>query len=454
MPTIRIRLAVPLNLFLNAKEPGLLNLPSLSFNHDESEILVTLKGGEPMELRGSKSDEPHFCTIHQCQIEIREKNDSPKFLELVESKKFGELANLLMPIVNRTLAAIRNFGWVTTAREYRPEDKPEKLLRAWEAKARVRGKWREVAPNPKRGPLDPYGLFILEENVERSSLSVSHWRDIEQALVEDLKPNPEQEFLTNSLQHLERDNNPRLALIEATVCLEIVLSECVRLYLGVRRHFDKKKINDVLNNVGLTSKVGLLIDSLLSFNDRSRGRLDEVLKGIGWRNKIIHHDGHIPSSVPAEGVRDAIYAMLNLALILGRKRDELRAEPEVQKISAAIAERFRCPQPEVEVLRYHEISATFSYQTRASSYLRPLGSPPPTEHDIPDQAGLQVIVDGLAARLQERDPYFDVKKHLSAKFQRGMIGAFVFATFEKGEWKRMTEPDLRISAVITPPRQA
>lgn len=239
MQTIRVRLSVPLNLFLNAKHASLLN-PSLDYDYADSEIRVTLKGGEPVELTASKSDEPHFRTIYQCQIEIREKSDPPKFLQLVESKNFTELLNSLIPIVNRTLAAIRNFGWVTTAKEYKPEEKPETLLQAWRAKARINGKWREIAPKPKRDEAGLYGLFTLNENTERGSLSIAHWRDIEQALVEGLKPNPEQEFLTNSLQHL-RESNLRLALIEATVCLEIVLSDCVRLYLEVRRHFDKKK---------------------------------------------------------------------------------------------------------------------------------------------------------------------------------------------------------------------
>jgi hypothetical protein len=294
-----------------------------------------------------------------------------------------------------------------------------------------------------------YGFLTLEENVERGSLSIGHWLDIEQALVEGLKPNPEQEFLTNSLQHMERDKNPRLALIEATVCLEIVLSECVRLYLGVKRHFDKKKIDDVLNNVGLTSKVGLLADSLLSFNDGSRQRLDQVLKGIRWRNKIIHHSGHIPPSVPADEVKDTIYAMLNLALTLGSKRDELRAEPEMEKISAAMASQFQCPRPEIQVMKYHGIAATFSFQSKAPLYLRAVGRSLPEDDKIPDQNGLQQIVDGLASKLKERDPYFDTKKHLSAKFQRGMIGGFVFANFEKGVWKHMTEPEFNPSISVT-----
>jgi hypothetical protein len=127
---MRIRLNVPLNLFLNANEPSLLD-PSLSFDHDNFKLRVTLKGGPPLRVEKNDDDEPHFRAISQCQIEINEKDDSRAgLLKLVESKSYPELVSLLIPIVNRTLAAVRNFGWVTTAREYKPEHKPENLLRA------------------------------------------------------------------------------------------------------------------------------------------------------------------------------------------------------------------------------------------------------------------------------------------------------------------------------------
>ena len=321
--TLRIRLNIPLNLFLNSNDPNLLD-PSLSFYQDNLEIRVSLKGGEPLLLY--TGDEPHYRTISQCQIEIRDPDR--RLHGPLDSKNYQELANVLMPIVNRTLAAIRNFGWVTTAREYKPEQKPEALLRTWDARFRTEGQWRAIAPKVEKDPFDFLGLSALEENIQRGSLSVNQWKDIEQALVEDLKPKPEQEFLTNSLQHL-REENLRLALIEATVCLEIVLSQALQLHLEVKRFFSKKRIEAVLNNVGLTSRVGLLVDSIFAHNERSGLRLDKVLQAINWRNKIIHHTGHIPSSVPTDEARDCIYAMLNLSLKLGEKREKLRVEPEL-----------------------------------------------------------------------------------------------------------------------------
>jgi len=171
-------------------------------------------------------------------------------------------------------------------------------------------------------------------------------------------------------------------------------------------------------------------------------QLDKVLQAIRLRNGIIHKTGHIDPSVPREEVHDATYAMLNLALTLGRKREKLRAEPEIEQIAKAIADNFHCPSPEIEVLKYHEVSATFSFRSKTPPYLRAISSSLSTDETIPDQDGLQDIIGGLAAKLKERDSYFDLKRHLLAKFQTGTLGdPFVFATFEKGEWNHMAEPE-------------
>lgn len=165
--------------------------------------------------------------------------------------------------------------------------------------------------------------------------------------------------------------------------------------------------------------------------------MDKVLKAINWRNKIVHRTGHLDPSVPSEEVHDAVYEMLNLALALGRKREKLRAEPEVEDISKAIGEHFDCPIPEIEVLNYHEISATFSFPSLASAYLRPFRTTKTPETKIPDQEGLQRIVNELGLKLIARDPRFDPKKHLSVTFQRGVIAGKAFAILGKGVWQQV-----------------
>lgn len=72
--TLRIRLDVPLNLYLNAKDPSLLD-PSLNFFHHEYDVHVTLKGSEPLQLLIPSDDESHYRTISRCQIEIRDSQE-------------------------------------------------------------------------------------------------------------------------------------------------------------------------------------------------------------------------------------------------------------------------------------------------------------------------------------------------------------------------------------------
>ena len=275
---IRIRLALPLHFFLSAESPGLLNPPPLNFEDATFKVRLWLDKGEPLQLSESKK---YFRTIHRCRVELRSDDRTAQISRSIESQNFESIVNFLTPVVNRIVRAIRNFGWVTTAREYKVQDQPEALLRLWGASARIRGKWRDVAPEPPKKSSLFDALFALE-NVETGSLDVSRWTDIEQAIVEGLAPNPENEFLTNALQHLH-ENSLRLALIEATVSLEIVLSQCLEAYLRVRQHFSKERINSVLNNVGLTSRVGLVLQLIFTSDERKEAKLDSVLRAINWR---------------------------------------------------------------------------------------------------------------------------------------------------------------------------
>jgi hypothetical protein len=342
-----------------------------------------------------------------------------------------------MPIVNKTLRAIRNFGRVTTARDYKPDQievKPEDRLRAWKASVRIGGKWTEVAPQQERGGFGAI-LFGFDESVERGSLSMRRWKDIEQALLENLNPNPEDEFLTNALQHLH-DANFRLALIEATVCLEIVLSQCLIVYLEVKRHFPKRKIESVLSNVGLTSRVGLILDLIFTAEERSKAELDSVLRAIGWRNKIIHGTGHLPFSVPSQEVHDCVFAMLKLALRLAERRERLRIEPEMKEIAREVAMKFNTPEPSIEVLKYHKVKVTFSYLGKAALYFRPKGVPATPPPSPPNEEGLRQIVNDLGLRLRARDGGFEPSKHLSVVFEHNL--GQVFASFQNGDWNRPT----------------
>src|SRR5580700_1714814 len=110
---LRLRLDVPLHFFLNASDPNLLT-PSLDFEHESLKVRVTVSGGPPLHV--DQGDEREFRTISRCRIEIKDESPAEDLLKAVEAKRHQELVDVLLPVVNRTLLAIRNFGRVTTAR--------------------------------------------------------------------------------------------------------------------------------------------------------------------------------------------------------------------------------------------------------------------------------------------------------------------------------------------------
>ena len=103
---LRLRLNVPLHLYLNASDPNLLK-PSLTFHHETSTILVSLKGGPPLRITGIDAEEPDFSTIFCCRIEIRSEHKGDDLLGWVETQNHHDLVGFVMPIVNKTLRAIK-----------------------------------------------------------------------------------------------------------------------------------------------------------------------------------------------------------------------------------------------------------------------------------------------------------------------------------------------------------
>ena len=103
---LRLRLNVPLHLYLNASDPNLLK-PSLTFHHEGLTVLVSLKGGPPLRVTGIDAEEPDFSTIFCCRIEIRSEHKGDDLLGWVETQNHHDLVGFVMPIVNKTLRAIK-----------------------------------------------------------------------------------------------------------------------------------------------------------------------------------------------------------------------------------------------------------------------------------------------------------------------------------------------------------
>lgn len=160
-----------------------------------------------------------------------------------------------------------------------------------------------------------------------AELSAGNWSETEEAGQDNLEPSPEKEFLTNAFEHL-RVGNMRLALVEAVVCVEIVVSQFLKAYFEINKGWSKTRLRSYLNpDITLSTRVGLLLEIILSADDLKAVDGERVRAGIGWRNKAVHESGHLPD-VPEKEIRQVIVAVLTLALRLGQKRDEIIATPE------------------------------------------------------------------------------------------------------------------------------
>ena len=205
----------------------------------------------------------------------------------------------------------------------------------------------------------------------------------------------------NAIEHL-RLRNFRLALLEAIVCLEIVISQFLENYCLLQRGFSKNRLKKVFKGeVGLTARVGLLLELTLNPNDLKVIRIGEILKAISWRNKIVHETGHLPATVSEDEISDCIMSVLYAAHSLSRKRDEIVAAPELGELAQAIAEAWTVPVPRLIIAGRHRVICQFVF------FL---------SHEFPDEANMTRIVEELSQRLEQRDLRFRREEHLYVSF--------------------------------------
>jgi hypothetical protein len=77
-------------------------------------------------------------------------------------------------------------------------------------------------------------FLLLAESEDRGMIDSADWPDIAEAIEDDRRAGPEQEFATNVIEHTRKDNL-RLALPEAIIGLEIVMTGFLRAHLRVAK---------------------------------------------------------------------------------------------------------------------------------------------------------------------------------------------------------------------------
>ena len=351
---------------------------------------------------------------------LKKKGTLSKLAE--NTDKYPELVSFLSSFINVVLDKIRNFGMTPHVSEIYPEeDSAQGFLSLWKTEISTsNGSWREVLPAHKESWQILYWILMAHKSSQHTAtLEASKWVDIKLAIQENREPLPELEFMTNAIEFL-RLNNLRLALLESITCLEIVVSQYLNEYLQIYKKVPPKRIDKFSKppGIGLTARISVLLDLTLSPGDLSRININDILKAIEWRNTILHKTGHLPKDLNPEDVQNKIWNVLELADILSLRREQIKASPEMKKISEEIAKEYNIPVPKIWLFRNHNILMEFVF---FDIELLPTGN------------ALNELIKSISDLLSKRDRLFDTNKHLYInfiKFPREIVGRWRQGKYE------------------------
>src|SRR3990172_8497445 len=315
---MKLKLKIPLHLYLSGPTEQSLEVET-SFEHVGVKVNLRLIGENPLILPEGPDDSKVFCHLKGAEFELEDTEPQRSKLSKVVTTEpdYVSILKFLLPIVNRVLRSIRNWGVVAFVAELNPrDDDAKKYIQRWDVQSSEDGENWQAVVKPETGLLSVLLSSFL--NDERTgNLHVRNWSEIEEAIQDNLETPPEQEFLVNSIEHLNL-RNFRLALIEAVTCLEIVLTQFLRVYLSINKKLSKNRIDKFLTpQFSLALRVSGLLDLILDPSDLKEINIDNVRTAISWRNKVVHEIGHLPQGIPEEKLRKKILDVLTLATLLG-----------------------------------------------------------------------------------------------------------------------------------------
>lgn len=422
-----VRLNIPFHGIIDSPVGSTLK-PGTQFEHRAYKVRLLFRVGQSVQTFLDESNR-HYRSMSFLRLEISGGVGAQAIDALAAGDDPAALAAALRPIVNRVFRAIRNFGFISELEEFRTDAHLSVELPAeWNPESTEDRKiWKPLFPS-YRSP-----LFRLVQGIPRGesrSIREERWPFIEEAIQDDLEPGPEREFLTNSIQHLGKSNF-RLALLEAIICLEIVLNGFLRLYLSVSCGLSKSRIERTLDNhLGLTSRVGLILEVVLTKQERQAAEIENVLRAVKWRNEIVHKTGRLPS-IADRPLRDSIWATLQLAQLLASKRDDLASRPDAARMADELSKTHGVDVQEIKFLDSHRVTL----RVHSGFDKRPL-----------TDAEIDGIVGDVNARCKKRDTRFVASAHLSIAFTKGLLATY--ARWANGKLERFAHPESSLMPVI------
>lgn len=412
---MKLRLKYPLEIYVCSREKQKSSL-STYFIRDGNRINIRLIGSDEYEMPEEIQGVKFFRQIEAIEYEIEEiQSDISELSQLISPKPDHiKIINFLKPIINRVLRSLRNWGFLYSIAEIDPSDtSAEYKIRLWNVEYSLDSiNWKKVVEPPK-GILSTL-LNYKDPDDQKEVLNVGNWKGVEEAIQDDIEIPPEREFLANAMHHFKQ-RNYRVALVEAIICLEIVLSQFLTAYLSITKKVPNKRIKKFLTpQLSLGTKISGLLDLVLVPDDLKQIELENVLKAIGWRNDIVHKKGKLRKDLSEKDIEQKIVSVLSLALILGSKRDHIKNSPMFQQLSTMLADKFKFTQPDILQVRKHEFIIEFDF----------------LEFQLPSD--IQQVLNDVATEaksfLTSHDSRFDPKEHLEIRFMDVLNGL-------KAQWK-------------------
>jgi hypothetical protein len=401
---MRLRYKIPTSITITAPDLERLTLPEGHFEHASIRGEFRLLGEDGIEAALQPPPRRYIQFCHSLEITLSE--DDGELARFVTEQNWESLANLVAKVANRILLSIRNFGMVAHIGEVKIARSPfagvESTLRQWQVEVIDEAGQVQVL-FPVDSAVLGFSLLLGQSAATPSGeLEAFRWSDILEAVELDLRPGAHQEFLTNALEHA-RLGNLRYALLEAVICLEIMLTRFLRLSLQ-QKGLSNERISAFLTpQLGLTARVGVVLNLLLPGIDF--GDVSNVLQAIRWRNELVHETGHLRESLTEIEIRRGIAAVVVLASILASKVEELAAADEMLRLTRKLGEEFgvslsRLP-PNIRAGEMHRVLVDFNYIVRT---------------DLPQAGTMERIVARVSELLAMRDPRFEPQRHLTVRF--------------------------------------
>jgi len=390
---MKVRWHYPLVTFAKGSSPEALILSS-EFKHEGLNVKFNLSGEKPFSFNLSEEEKIYGRKVNIIDFLIEEIESIP-----IEESDYPSLLKLLVPIINRVLRGIRNFGFMAAVNEINPlEMEAERYLRRWDIEVSKDEEY--FAPILKKDPVKDFLFILIPEKIDE--LDVLLWADIEESIQDDIAPSPEQEFLVDTLEYL-KNRNYRMSLVESIMCLEVVTNQYLEKYMALYKKIPRDRIDKLLQpQLGLSARIAALLDFCLDPDDIAKIEFNNVLTAIRWRNHVMHKTGHLPNNLPEDKIQKNIISVLELVSLLAMRRNQIETSPEMQKIGKMISEKLNVPLPNILATGSHRVLIEFVFFVIPSNF--------------PKTQVLEEIAQEASKLLSERDPRFIPEKHLYIKY--------------------------------------